>query len=328
MRKQLYYTRLQPRNERNPTMNCIFNSVEEMIGHTPLLKLNHIEKEYALQASLYAKIESKNPGGSIKDRVALEMINEAEQNGTLSPGGTIIEPTSGNTGIGLAMISAVRGYQLIIVMPDSMSEERKTLMKAYGAKLVLTDGALGMSESIQKAEELHRSIPGSFIPGQFTSPANPEAHRKTTGPEIWKDLDGKVDILVAGVGTGGTLTGTGSYLKSQNPQIRIVAVEPASSPVLSQGKSGSHGIQGIGAGFIPDVLDLTIYDEVFPVTDEQSFETARLIAVKEGLLVGISSGAAVFSAIELAKNPDNRGKNIVVVLPDTGDHYLSSHLFD
>ncbi len=308
-------------------MANIFSSVDSLIGNTPLLELTNIEKRFKLKARLLAKVEFFNPGGSVKDRVALEMINKAEADGTLSPDSVIIEPTSGNTGIGLAAVAAARGYHVIIVMPDTMSIERRQLMKAFGAELVLTKGALGMSGAIKKAEELNKEIKNSQIMGQFTNPANPEAHFKTTGPEIYRDTDGKIDIFVAGVGTGGTLTGVGRYLKSQNPNISIVAMEPASSPVLSEEKSGAHKIQGIGAGFVPEVLDTGIYDEVLTVTDEEAFATGRLLGKTEGLLVGISSGAAVAAAICLAKRPENTGKTIVTLLPDTGDRYLSTELF-
>ena len=303
----------------------IYGSVEELIGKTPLLEL----KRYGtgLEARLLAKLECFNPGGSAKDRVAANMIADAEISGKLSMGGTIIEPTSGNTGIGLAAIGAAKGYRVIIVMPDTMSLERQKLIAAYGAQLVLTDGALGMSGAIAKAEELAREIPNSVIAGQFDNPANPEAHEKTTGPEIWNDTDGKVDVFVAGVGTGGTLSGVGKYLKSQNPDVKIVAVEPAASAVLSTGVAGPHKIQGIGAGFVPEVLNTQIYDEIIPVTNDAAFETGRLIGRSEGVLVGISSGAAAWAAIELAKRPENEGKNIVVLLPDTGDRYLSTPLF-
>ncbi len=305
-----------------------FSSVEQLIGNTPLLELCNIEKELNLTAKLFAKIEFLNPGGSVKDRAALEMINDAENKGTLKPDSVIIEPTSGNTGIGLALIAAARGYRTIIVMPDSMSIERRKLMSAYGAELVLTDGKKGMNGAIEKALELADTIPNSFIPRQFTNLANARAHYNTTGPEIYTALDGKVDVFVAGVGTGGTITGTGEYLKEKNKNIKIVAVEPYDSPVLSKGTSGAHKIQGIGAGFIPDILNTKIYDEIFTATTENAFEATRLIGKKEGVLVGISSGAALFAAIELAKRPENVGKNIVVLLPDTGDRYLSTPLFD
>lgn len=308
-------------------MSNIYTSADQLIGKTPLLELTNIEKTYHLKARILAKLEYLNPAGSAKDRVAREMINEAEKSGKLGPDSVIIEPTSGNTGIGLAAVAAARGYRIIIVMPETMSVERRQLMKAYGAELVLSEGAKGMTGAIQKAEELAASIPGSFIPGQFVNPANPKAHRESTGPEIYADTDGKVDIFVAGVGTGGTITGVGEYLKSRNPAVRIVAVEPASSPVLSSGKAGAHKIQGIGAGFVPDVLNTNIYDEILPVSDEDAFAAGRLIGRSEGVLVGISSGAAASAAIELAKRPENEGKTIVVLLPDTGDRYLSTPLF-
>lgn len=308
-------------------MSNIYTSADQLIGKTPLLELTHIEKVYHLKAKILAKLEYFNPGGSVKDRVAKEMIDDAERNGKLKPGSVIIEPTSGNTGIGLAAVAAARGYRIIIVMPETMSVERRQLMKAYGAELVLTEGAKGMSGAIQKAEELAAVTPGSFIPGQFVNPANPKAHRESTGPEIYEDTDGKVDIFVAGVGTGGTVTGVGEYLKSRNPAVRVVAVEPASSPVLSSGQAGPHKIQGIGAGFVPDVLNTDIYDEVIPVSDEDAFAAGRLIGRSEGVLVGISSGAAAFAAIELARRSENEGKTIVVLLPDTGDRYLSTPLF-
>ena len=308
-------------------MANIYTSAAQLIGHTPLLELTHLEKKYDLKARLLAKLEYFNPAGSVKDRVALAMIEDAEQKGLLTPQSVLIEPTSGNTGIGLASVAAARGYRIIIVMPDSMSVERRQLMKAYGAELVLSEGAKGMKGAIAKADELAKEIPNAFIPGQFVNPANPKAHVATTGPEIWDDTDGKVDLFVAGVGTGGTVTGVGQYLKSQNPNVKVVAVEPASSPVLSKGTAGAHKIQGIGAGFVPDVLDTKIYDEIIAVTNEDAFATGRLIGHKEGVLVGISSGAAVWAAIELAKRPENKGKNIVVLLPDTGDRYLSTPLF-
>ena len=308
-------------------MSNIYTSADQLIGNTPLLELTHIEQAENLQAKILAKLEYFNPAGSVKDRIAKAMIDDAEAAGKLKPGSVIIEPTSGNTGIGLASVAAARGYRIIIVMPETMSVERRQLMKAYGAELVLTDGAKGMKGAIAKADELAKEIPGSFVPGQFVNPANPEAHRRTTGPEIWQDTDGKVDIFVAGVGTGGTVTGTGSYLKAQNPAVKVVAVEPASSPVLSKGTAGAHKIQGIGAGFVPDVLDTKVYDEIIPVTNEDAFATGKLVGHKEGVLVGISSGAAVWAAIELAKRPENKGKNIVVLLPDTGDRYLSTPLF-
>lgn len=308
-------------------MSNIYTSIDQLIGRTPILELDHIEKMYGLKARILAKLEYMNPAGSVKDRVAKEMIDEAEKAGRLGPGSVIIEPTSGNTGIGLAAVAAARGYRVIIVMPETMSKERRQLMKAYGAELVLTKGAEGMKGAIAKAEELAAEIPESFVPGQFVNPANPKAHRESTGPEIYEDTDGEVDIFVAGVGTGGTITGVGEYLKSKNSAVRIVAVEPASSAVLSSGAVGQHKIQGIGAGFVPEVLNTAIYDEVIPVSDEDAFATGRLIGRKEGVLVGISSGAAAFAAIELAKRPENEGKTIVVLLPDTGDRYLSTPLF-
>lgn len=308
-------------------MSRIYTSVDQMIGHTPLLELTHMEQEHHLQAKVFAKLEYLNPAGSAKDRVGLSMINEAEAAGKLSADSVIIEPTSGNTGIGLAAVAAARGYRVVIVMPDSMSMERRVLMKAYGAELVLTDGKLGMSGAIAKAEELAAQIPHSFIPGQFVNPANPKAHFETTGPEIWEDTDGKVDIFVAGVGTGGTITGVGEYLKSKNPGVRVVAVEPVTSAVLSGHPAGSHGLQGIGAGFIPAILNTQIYDEIIPVANEQAYAVGREMGCKEGVLVGISSGAAAYAAIELAKRPENAGKNIVVLLPDTGDRYLSTPMF-
>ena len=308
-------------------MSNIYTSADQLIGNTPLLELTHIEQTENLQAKVLAKLEYFNPAGSVKDRIAKAMIDDAEAAGKLKPGSVIIEPTSGNTGIGLASVAAARGYRIIIVMPETMSVERRQLMKAYGAELVLTDGAKGMKGAIAKADELAKEIPNSFVPGQFVNPANPEAHRRTTGPEIWRDTDGKVDIFVAGVGTGGTITGTGSYLKAQNPAVKVVAVEPATSPVLSKGTAGVHKIQGIGAGFVPDVLDTKVYDEIIAVNNEDAFATGKLVGHKEGVLVGISSGAAVWAAIELAKRPENKGKNIVVLLPDTGDRYLSTPLF-
>ena len=308
-------------------MSNIYKSADELIGKTPLLELAHIEKELGLNAKLIAKLEYFNPAGSVKDRIAKAMIDDAEARGVLTKDSVIIEPTSGNTGIGLASVAAARGYRIIIVMPETMSVERRQLMKAYGAELVLTEGAKGMKGAIAKAEELAKEIPGGFIPSQFTNPANPEAHRKTTAPEIWEDTDGKVDIFVAGVGTGGTITGIGEYLKSKNPNVKIVAVELKSSPVLSEGVAGAHKIQGIGAGFVPEILNTKVYDEIITIANEDAFETGKLIGRKEGVLVGISSGAAVHAAIELAKRPENAGKNIVVLLPDTGDRYLSTPLF-
>ena len=308
-------------------MSKIYTSADQLIGHTPLLELTHIEAAEGLEAKLLAKLEYFNPAGSVKDRIAKAMLDDAEAAGKLNKDTTIIEPTSGNTGIGLASVAAARGYKIIIVMPETMSVERRQLMKAYGAELVLTEGAKGMKGAIAKADELAKEIPNSFIPGQFVNPANPAVHKATTGPEIWEDTDGKVDIFVAGVGTGGTVTGTGEYLKSQNPNVKVVAVEPASSPVLSKGVAGSHKIQGIGAGFVPDVLDTKVYDEIIPVENEDAFATGKLIGKKEGVLVGISSGAAVWAAIQLAKRPENKGKTIVALLPDTGDRYLSTPLF-
>lgn len=308
-------------------MSKIYTSADQLIGRTPLLELTNIEKKYGLKAKILAKLEYFNPAGSAKDRVALQMINDAEEAGVLKPGATIIEPTSGNTGIGLASIAAARGYRIIIVMPDSMSVERRLLMKAYGAELVLTPGAQGMSGAIARAEDLAREIPGSFIPSQFTNPSNPKAHLLTTGPEIWADTQGCVDIFVAGVGTGGTITGVGRFLKDKNPAVKVVAVEPAASPVLSQGRSGPHGLQGIGANFVPEVLDTGIYDEIIPITDEAAFAAGRDMGRTEGILVGISSGAALSAAIQLAQRPENEGKTIVALLPDTGDRYLSSPMF-
>lgn len=308
-------------------MGKIYTSADQLIGRTPLLELVHIEKENSLEAKILAKLEYFNPAGSVKDRVALSLINDAEKSGKLKPGSVIIEPTSGNTGIGLASVAAARGYRAIIVMPDTMSVERRQLMKAYGAELVLSEGAKGMKGAIAKAQELSEQIPNSFIPGQFVNPSNPKIHFETTGPEIWEDTDGKVDILVAGVGTGGTITGVGQFLKSKNKNVKVVAVEPATSAVLSTGVAGSHKIQGIGAGFVPDVLDTKVYDEIITVPNEEAFATGKLIGKKEGVLVGISSGAATWAAIQLAKRPENKGKNIVVVLPDTGERYLSTALF-
>ncbi|MDY5611676.1 cysteine synthase A [Dysosmobacter sp.] len=308
-------------------MSKIYTSADQLIGKTPLLELVHIEKEEGLEAKVLAKLEYFNPAGSVKDRIAKAMIDDAEAKGLLKPGSVIIEPTSGNTGIGLASVAAARGYRIIIVMPETMSVERRQIMKAYGAELVLTEGAKGMKGAIAKADELAKEIPNSFIPGQFVNPANPAVHRATTGPEIWEDTDGKVDIFVAGVGTGGTVTGTGEYLKSQNPNVKVVAVEPASSPVLSKGTAGAHKIQGIGAGFVPDVLNTAVYDEIITVENDDAFATGKKIGKKEGVLVGISSGAAVWAAIELAKRPENKGKTIVALLPDTGDRYLSTPLF-
>lgn len=308
-------------------MSNIYTSAEQLIGRTPLLELSHIEKEYKLKAKIIAKLEYLNPAGSVKDRIAKAMIDEAENSGKLRTGSVIIEPTSGNTGIGLAAVAAARGYRIVIVMPETMSVERRQLMKAYGAELILTDGSKGMKGAIEKAEELAKEIPDSFLAGQFVNPANPKIHRETTGPEIYQDTDGKVDIFVAGVGTGGTVTGVGEYLKSQNSNIQVIAVEPASSPMLSEGKAGAHKIQGIGAGFVPDVLNTNIYDRVITVDEEDAFRVGRMIGQKEGVLVGISSGAAAHAAIELAKLPENEGKNIVVLLPDTGDRYLSTPLF-
>ena len=308
-------------------MSKIYTSADQLIGKTPLLELVHIEKELGLEAKILAKLEYFNPAGSVKDRIAKAMIDDAEASGKLKPGSVIIEPTSGNTGIGLASVAAARGYRIIIVMPETMSVERRQLMKAYGAELVLTEGAKGMKGAIAKADELAKEIPNSFIPGQFVNPANPAVHRATTGPEIWEDTDGKVDIFVAGVGTGGTVTGVGEYLKSQNPNVKVVAVEPATSPVLSKGTPGAHKIQGIGAGFVPDVLNTGVYDEIIAVENEAAFAIGKKIGKSEGVLVGISSGAAVWAAIELAKRPENKGKTIVALLPDTVDRYLSTPLF-
>ena len=308
-------------------MARIYTTADQLIGGTPLLELTHIEKALGLGAKILAKLEYFNPGGSVKDRIAKAMIEDAEAKGLLKEGSVIIEPTSGNTGIGLASVAAARGYRIIIVMPETMSVERRQIMKAYGAELVLTEGAAGMKGAIAKADELAREIPNSFIPGQFVNPANPKAHFEHTGPEIWDDTDGKVDIFVAGVGTGGTITGVGQYLKSKNPAVQVVAVEPKTSAVLSTGKAGTHKIQGIGAGFVPDVLDTKVYDEIIPVENDDAFATGKLIGKREGVLVGISSGAATWAAIELAKRPENKGKTIVVLLPDTGDRYLSTPLF-
>lgn len=308
-------------------MAHIYTSAHQLIGHTPLLELTHIEEKLGLKAKILAKLELFNPAGSVKDRVALTMIEDAEASGALKPDSVIIEPTSGNTGIGLAAVAAARGYRMIVVMPDSMSMERRLLMTAYGAELVLTPGAKGMAEAIAKADELADEIPNSFIPGQFVNPSNPKAHRETTGPEIYDDTDGTVDIFVAGVGTGGTITGVGEYLKSRNPAVQVVAVEPSDSPVLSGGQAGPHKLQGIGAGFVPEVLNTSVYDEVFPVTSEEAYAGGRLMGRSEGVLVGISSGAALHAAIEVAKRPENEGKTIVVLLPDTGDRYLSTPMF-
>ena len=308
-------------------MSNVYTSADQLIGKTPLLELTHIEKAYGLKAKILAKLEYFNPAGSVKDRIAKAMIEDAEASGKLKPNSVIIEPTSGNTGIGLASVAAARGYKIIIVMPETMSVERRQLMKAYGSELVLTEGAKGMKGAIAKAEELAAQTPNSFIPGQFVNPANPKAHRETTGPEIYEDTDGEVDIFVAGVGTGGTVTGVGEYLKSKKPDVKVVAVEPTTSAVLSTGVAGSHKIQGIGAGFVPDVLNTKVYDEIIPVSNEDAFATGKLIGKSEGVLVGISSGAATYAAIELAKRPENEGKTIVVLLPDTGDRYLSTPLF-
>ncbi len=308
-------------------MADIYTSVDQLVGKTPLLELTNLERQFGLKARLLAKLEYLNPAGSAKDRVAKYILNDAEEKGILTKDSVIVEPTSGNTGIGLAAIAAARGYRVIIVMPDSMSAERRLLMTAYGAELVLTEGAKGMGGAIAKAEELAKEIPGAFLAGQFVNPANPRAHFETTGPEIWEDTDGAVDFFVAGVGTGGTITGTGSYLKSKKPQVQIVAVEPSDSPVLSQGKAGAHKLQGIGAGFIPEILDTTVYDEVIPVTSEDAFETGRMLGKREGVLVGISSGAALWAAIEVAKRPETEGKTVVVLLPDTGDRYLSTEMY-
>ena len=308
-------------------MSRIYTAADQLIGHTPLLELTHLEQEFGLKARIVAKLEYFNPAGSVKDRIAKAMIDDAEAKGLLKPGSVIIEPTSGNTGIGLASVAAARGYRIIIVMPETMSVERRQLMKAYGAELVLTEGAKGMKGAIAKADELAKEIPNSFVPGQFVNPSNPRAHYETTGPEIFEDTDGEVDIFVAGVGTGGTITGVGEYLKDKKPGVKIVAVEPETSAVLSTGVAGAHKIQGIGAGFVPDVLDTKVYDEIIPVSNEAAFEAGKLIGKSEGVLVGISSGAAAYAAIELAKRPENEGKTIVVLLPDTGDRYLSTPLF-
>ena len=308
-------------------MSKIYKSLTELIGGTPLLELTQFEKDYQLEATMLAKLEYFNPAGSVKDRVAKSILDDAEQSGKLKAGGTIIEPTSGNTGIGLAAVAAARGYKLIITMPETMSVERRMLMKAYGAELVLTDGKKGMSGAIEKANELHREIPGSLIAGQFTNPANPKAHFETTGPEIYEDTDGKVDIFVAGVGTGGTVSGVGKYLKSKNPDVKVVAVEPATSPVLTKGKSGAHGIQGIGAGFVPETLDTSVYDEVIAVEDADAYKFSRAVTASDGLLVGISAGAAICAGVQLARRPENKGKTIVVLLPDSGERYLSTPLF-
>ena len=308
-------------------MSKIYNGALELVGNTPLVEVKNIEEELGLEARILVKLEYFNPAGSVKDRIAKATIEDAEEKGLLKEGSVIIEPTSGNTGIGLASIAAVKGYRIILTMPETMSVERRNILKAYGAEIVLTEGAKGMKGAIEKADELAKEIPGSYIPGQFVNPANPEVHRKTTGPEIWKDTDGEVDLFIAGVGTGGTLTGVGEYLKSQNPDVKIVALEPASSPVLSTGKGGPHKIQGIGAGFVPDVLNTTVYDEIFTVENDDAFATGKLLAKKEGILVGISSGAALYGAIELAKRPENKGKTIVALLPDTGDRYYSTPLF-
>ena len=309
-------------------MSRIAKSLTELIGNTPLLELSNYEEKNGLKATLLAKVEAFNPAGSVKDRIAKAMVDDAEASGRLKPGSVIIEPTSGNTGIGLASVAAARGYRIILTMPETMSVERRNLLKAYGAELVLTEGAKGMKGAIAKAEELAQEIPGAFIPGQFVNPANPAVHRATTGPEIWRDTDGKVDIFVAGIGTGGTITGTGEYLKEQNPAIRVVAVEPKDSPVLSEGKSGPHKIQGIGAGFVPEVLNTAVYDEILPVRSEDAFAAGKALARSEGLLAGISSGAALWAATQLAKRPENEGKTIVVLLPDTGERYLSTPLFE
>ena len=305
----------------------VYKAISDLIGNTPLVELTHIEEKEGLDASVFAKVEFFNPAGSVKDRIAKKMIEDAEKKGLIKPGATLIEPTSGNTGIGIASVAAAKGYKAIMTMPETMSVERRNLLKAYGAKVVLTDGKAGMKGAIAKAKELAATIPNSFIPSQFENPSNPQAHYESTGPEIWKDTEGKVDIFVAGVGTGGTVSGTGKYLKDQNPNVKVVAVEPATSPVLSEGHAGPHGIQGIGAGFVPNTLDTSVYDEVFTVTNEQAYETGRLIAHNEGMLVGISSGAATYAAIQIAKRPENKGKTIIVLLPDTGERYLSTPMF-
>lgn len=305
----------------------VYKAISDLIGNTPLVELTHIEEKEGLDSRVVAKVEFFNPAGSVKDRIAKKMIEDAEKAGKIKPGATLIEPTSGNTGIGIASVAAAKGYKAIMTMPETMSVERRNLLKAYGAKVVLTDGKTGMKGAIAKAKELAATIPNSFIPSQFENPSNPQAHYESTGPEIWKDTEGKVDIFVAGVGTGGTVSGTGKYLKDQNPNVKVIAVEPATSPVLSQGYAGSHGIQGIGAGFVPNTLDTSVYDEVFTVTNEQAYETGRLIAHNEGMLVGISSGAATYAAIQIAKRPENKGKTIVVLLPDTGERYLSTPMF-
>ena len=305
----------------------VYKAISDLIGNTPLVELTHIEEKEGLDSRVVAKVEFFNPAGSVKDRIAKKMIEDAEKAGKIKPGATLIEPTSGNTGIGIAAVAAAKGYKAIMTMPETMSVERRNLLKAYGAKVVLTDGKTGMKGAIAKAKELAATIPNSFIPSQFENPSNPQAHYESTGPEIWKDTEGKVDIFVAGVGTGGTVSGTGKYLKDQNPNVKVIAVEPATSPVLSQGYAGPHGIQGIGAGFVPNTLDTSVYDEVFTVTNEQAYETGRLIAHNEGMLVGISSGAATYAAIQIAKRPENKGKTIVVLLPDTGERYLSTPMF-
>ena len=305
----------------------VYKAISDLIGNTPLVELTHIEEKEGLEASVVAKVEFFNPAGSVKDRIAKKMIEDAEKKGLIKPGATLIEPTSGNTGIGIASVAAAKGYKAIMTMPETMSVERRNLLKAYGAKVVLTDGKAGMKGAIAKAQELAAATPNSFILSQFENPSNPQAHYESTGPEIWKDTEGKVDIFVAGVGTGGTVSGTGKYLKDQNPNVKVVAVEPATSPVLSEGHAGPHGIQGIGAGFVPNTLDTSVYDEVFTVTNEQAYETGRLIAHNEGMLVGISSGAATYAAIQIAKRPENKGKTIVVLLPDTGERYLSTPMF-